>query len=238
MKRLLPFLLVAVFLAGCAPLERFVEAADEVLASMPTEEPITTQKPTPIPEPTPKPTIYTGDPIVYNGNGNDIVFIDDDISEKLDPMWVFEIVGNEADKHFAVTAYDKDGEYLDLLVNTTRPYSGTVYEKTIEGRMLEVQATGAWTITAKSIYTVPTMRQGVTHTGENDTVLLYLDGEARFLTASGNAGGNYFSVWAHGIDGSELLINTTEPYEGKSIISKEPIVIEVNATGEWSLTID
>lgn len=238
MKKLLPLLLAVLLLMGCAPLEMVVEAADEIIEALPTEEPTPEPTPAPTTAPTPKPTIYIGDPIVYTGEGNDIVFLDENIGDKLNPMWVFEIEGNKADRHFAVTAYDKDGEYLDLLVNTTRPYSGVVYEKSLEGRMLEVQASGEWTITAKSIYTVPTLRRGETLTGSNDSVVLYLDGDASFLTASGNADGHYFSIWAHGVEGRELLLSTTDPYEGKSIIEKEPIVLAITAVGDWSITIN
>lgn len=57
-----------------------------------------------------------------------------------------EVSGNESKRHFAVKAYDLDWNYIDLLVNTTDIYSGTVM-LTNSPNLLVINADGPWSIT-------------------------------------------------------------------------------------------
>lgn len=56
-----------------------------------------------------------------------------------------EVSGNESERHFAVKAYDLDWNYIDLLVNTTDIYSGTVM-LTNSPNLLVINADGPWSI--------------------------------------------------------------------------------------------
>ncbi len=65
------------------------------------------------------------------------------------------ISANKADRHFAIVAYAANGRYLDLLVNVTYPYDGTVLLPA-GTRYLEISATGGWTLTDGSPVSGPT----------------------------------------------------------------------------------
>ena len=53
--------------------------------------------------------------------------------------------GNQAARHFAIAVYDATGDLLDIPVNETEPYEGTVIVPR-GGRFLGITATGEWTI--------------------------------------------------------------------------------------------
>ena len=56
-----------------------------------------------------------------------------------------EIDGNEASRHFDVISFGNHGEYLELLVNTSDPYSGKVLLKD-DPAFLTISAVGDWSI--------------------------------------------------------------------------------------------
>ncbi len=57
-----------------------------------------------------------------------------------------DIEGNADGRHFAVISYDGYGEYDDLLVNTTEPYSGTVRLGN-DATIITVNAASSWSFT-------------------------------------------------------------------------------------------
>lgn len=57
-----------------------------------------------------------------------------------------QVSGNSAERHFAIWAYDATGRSLDLLVNTTDSYSGTVQVPN-NTRYLQITAKGGWSLT-------------------------------------------------------------------------------------------
>jgi hypothetical protein len=75
-------------------------------------------------------------PGVIDGVGDDVVRLSGTVPD------IATIIGNEADRHFAVRGYH---DRIDLLVNTTDPYSGRVSlnPNTV---VLEITAVGEWTI--------------------------------------------------------------------------------------------
>ena len=77
-------------------------------------------------------------PGTISGSGDDVVTVPHG--------GVMNIVGNAADRHFAVIAYGPNGKSLDLLVNTADPYNGTVR---VPGgtRYLQIDGVGSWTLT-------------------------------------------------------------------------------------------
>lgn len=60
------------------------------------------------------------------------------------------VLGNASSRYFGIVGYDSNGAYLDLLVNTTDPYSGVVPldRRTV---YLVVQAEDAWSISVTRI---------------------------------------------------------------------------------------
>lgn len=77
-------------------------------------------------------------PGTFEGEGDDVLWIDGDPSRAT-------IQGNAASRHFAVTAYDGQGNRLGLQVNTTKPYKGTVIipRGTL---LLEMETVDGWSV--------------------------------------------------------------------------------------------
>jgi hypothetical protein len=149
------------------------------------------------------------------------------------------IQGNQASRHFAVSTYDDKNNQIDLIVNTTDAYSGTVPINFMDGEVavaFEVKATGDWTIQVIPLSQAPIYDGETTITGEGDSVFVML-GVKKTATIEANAGGNHFALISYG-DSRELLVNTTDPYSGKVLIPSDAIVFEIKAVGEWSITFE
>lgn len=181
------------------------------------------------PTKTPPPTA-TPLPVVVTGKGDSVVD-----AENPYEVAMVHIVGNRASRHFSVTNYGPGNVEFDLLVNTTDPYDGYrvidfgTNEHTVR---FEVKATGAWTIEILSLSTAPIADGNIS--GENDGVFLVrgLPGKASII---GNSAGRYFGVECWGRDGwNDLLVNTTDPYNGTVLIKGDVILCAVRANGEWS----
>ena len=174
----------------------------------------------------------TPDPVVYTGTGDDVIQIDPP-----DGTYVFHISGNDEGRHFSVTAYDNYADYLALLVNTSDPYIGTTYDNTQSAAILEIKATGDWTIELISIFTTDALISGNTISGEGDAVLQVFQ---PVLTAdvAGNEAGRHFAIKSYGTSGEylDLLVNATDPYEGTVMLGLEASILAITATGPWSVT--
>lgn len=172
------------------------------------------------------------DPVVYSGTGDDVVQI-----TPPEGKYVFRITGNQEGRHFSVKAYDSMAEYIDLLVNTTSQYSGVTYDPTQSTAMLEVSATGDWTIEVVSIYTMDALISGNSISGEGDAVLQVF---APVLTADiqGNDASAHFSVKSYDMDGGylDLLVNTTDPYSGTVMMGLDVSTLVISAEGPWTIT--
>lgn len=57
---------------------------------------------------------------------------------------------------------------------------------------------------------------------------------------TGGAAGKHFAVTTYDGYGqyNDLLVNTTDPYEGKVILEGDPVIAVVKATGDWSFTLN
>ncbi|HIS51503.1 MAG TPA: zinc ribbon domain-containing protein [Candidatus Onthomonas avicola] len=180
------------------------------------------------------------EPIVFSGSGDDIVDLDipEDFGE-----YVFQISGNEEARHFSVISYNSQGEYSELLVNTSDPYEGVTVDASQDVARLEVKATGEWSITVTSLYSMPIVELDEVHGGTGDAVFLNAggagDGTAHI---SGNEESRHFAVTAYVLDGDvfdrELWVNTTEPYEGTVMTGGTPIIIVVDASDAWEITLN
>lgn len=201
----------------------------------PEADPPTVEEPVQVAEPEPEeePEFVVPDPVVYSGSGDDVVVLD-----PFDGAYVFVIGGNADGRHFAVTAYDEYGNYLELLVNTTDPYDGTVIEDTFSASTLEVKATGDWEIIQLSAYSLQVLGTGITANGSGDEVFLVSAAGAKTATISGNTAKRHFAVKSYGWDRNELMVNTTDLYEGKVMLKGDPFLFVVTATGDWSITLE
>lgn len=234
-------------------LEKIVSADDEEPAepSAPTN---TTPPPTPsgptettVPTNTPAPTNTLPpppDPHHFDGIGDSVIDLNIFL-EGWDGTAIAHIIGNPNAAHFAVTSYDANGEYVDLLVNTVDPYDGYRPVNFIEGENVirfQIESEGSWAI---SLY--PLAEQYIhllefpgVYSGSGDDVI-FLKGDTPDLAIiSGNAESGNFIVTSYDISNNgsrNLLVNTIEPYEGTVILTPTTIAFEIQAPGAWTIEV-
>ena len=210
-----------------------------------TPEPTDTPAPTATPEPTNTPMATatatatpeppaTPEPLVLSGSGDSIVDV-----ERPDTPALIHITGNDAGQHFAVMSYDSEGERIELLVNVTDPYDGICPLDFMSGEhttRLEISATGEWRVEILPLTAARTLTVPGSIEGEGDDVLWLVGATPDLATIVGNAGGHYFGAWAYG-DGRDMLVNTTDPYEGTVILSSDATLLALQATGAWNVTV-
>ena len=181
------------------------------------------------------------DYFTYEGAGDDFIEI-----EKPEEIAIMHIIGNQADSFFAVQGYDADGNSTELFVNTTDPYEGTVAldfddEETTH---LEIEAdTGdEWNI---GIFPIGATEYWVEVpgeiTGENDSIVM-IEGSPTMADIEGNQADSFFAItgWLEEdgwFVGSDLLVNTTDPYEGTVRMESETMILEIEAVGEWTIEV-
>jgi hypothetical protein len=208
----------------------------------PTAEPTNTPAPTATPEPTstptPEPTATPApQPAVYSGSGDNVI----DVQKPGGPdaAVVAYIRGNAEARHFAVENFGANGEQINLLVNTTDPYEGIVpvdFRSGEQTTRLQISASGEWYIELRPLASVRRASAPGAIEGTGDDVFI-VDGEPDTALIRGNADARHFAVTAYG-ERSNLLVNTTDPYDGRVIVAHDTIVVEVNAEGGWSITFE
>lgn len=183
------------------------------------------------PEPEPVVEYLPFESISYTGSGDDVV----EITLPDDRPWMLEIKGNSDSHHFAVKGYDENMGYTELFVNTTDPYSGFVIDPSLTTVLLEVSAEGNWEIIVHDLYAnVPNVSEGEAISGFGDSVYEIL---SHGMTAdiSGNSDAHHFSVKTFGDSSNELLVNTTDPYEGTVMLKGNPFLLIINSESDWTI---
>lgn len=172
------------------------------------------------------------DPVVYTGSGDDVIEI-----EPPTAMFVLKITGNSVSNHFGVKGYDTQGNPTELFVNTTEPYTnGVTIDSTFMTTTLEIKATGEWSITVIPVQSLEKIETGTLKEGSGDQVFL-ISGNPHRANITGNSGAHYFGVIAHDASGRDVLVNTTEPYEGSVIISSDAVILEVKSEDSWKILL-
>jgi hypothetical protein len=203
-----------------------VTVVETVEAKEETEEK-TVEKPRPVPE---KET----DTISFSGSGDSIINID-----KPDIPMVVHITGNSSSTYFSVTSYDKEGEYLELLVNTTETYDGIRSLDFLSGELttrFEIKSTDEWTIEILPVSSVRVLSVPGSIEGKNDEVIKLSGGVPDLATISGNDIGGYFGIFTYN-GFKDLIVNETEPYEGTVMLENDIGYMEIMAEDNWSIEI-
>lgn len=170
--------------------------------------------------------------IVYDGNGDSVLKIDHP-----EGVYVFYVKGNSESKHFAIKGYDSKGNRTELFVNTTEPYEGVTIDPDQETVSLEISSKGSWHIEVRSIWTCDVISEtGKTYSGTGDSIVL-IDTDATMATIEGNTAEKHFAMKSYG-DRKNLMVNTTDTYSGTVMVKYSPIILEVNAVGNWSITLE
>jgi len=182
--------------------------------------------------------------LLIHGIGDDIIQIPDLNGSLL----VARVHGNPGERHFSVTTYDKFGNFVSLLVNTTESYIGIVPfdfdaygNHDLGGGLLEVKAQGNWSIEIIDLNSLSYAQNNQVLAGYDDYVG-YVKGSSLVASVYGNEALRHFSVSAIGLDEKgghgALVVNTTSLYQGnvRLPINKEGLVFIVKATGPWVIS--
>lgn len=167
-------------------------------------------------------------PVVLAGNGDDVVDIPANLSTCLVTA---EYSGSS---NFVIRSLDKNGDSIDLLVNTIGAYTGTTTTgmKNTTAVYLEVGANGPWTITLSPIADTQTMTNGQQMHGDN--VVMASTGGASKLTIT-NAGKSNFVVYGISSSSSKLLVNEIGDYSG-TVVNNGYSMFVVESEGDWTIS--
>ena len=162
---------------------------------------------------------------------------------------LFTIAAPEARGHFAVKLLRADGDYIDLLANTTDAFNGTAgvaIEKT-DDYVLNIDGSGRrWTVRVEQPKNPVSAPRPYRFSGSGVAVtpFFHLDaGLARFQIHSGGSTDN-FSVVLMSAKGEyiDLLANSTDPYDGsKGVDISEPgVYVAFVSAGQrsWSIRVE
>lgn len=185
-----------------------------------TEAPTTTTTTAPPPPP-------------FDGVGPSVIDV-----TKGDEAFVAFITANAAGSYCGIKSFDAAGEQVDLLVNTTEPYEGlrpVDFELGQRTARFQVECEGPWHIELRPLDTLVGVGAGETRVHRGDDVFVVRDADT--LTISGNAESRYMGVHAYDVDDGdiELLVNTTDPYQGE-VIAPETAIVVVQSETDWSVT--
>lgn len=211
----------------------------------PTATETPTPKPTDTPRPSPTPTATdTPRPIHrYEGAGSDVV----DVVTGGEPA-VICITGNQADRYFGIETYDVNNDRIDVLVNTTSPYNGCRpldWRDDEDTDRLIVDAIGPWEIEVipfevneRFMDFVAEIPGTVEGNGDDVIFIRRTNGDPDIARITGNDASRYFGVVQYSHNGIDILVNTTDPYDGVVLLDPSLILMEVVAMGPWTIEIE
>lgn len=174
----------------------------------------------------------------YNGSGDDFIVIEK--PDKGMPA-LLVVKGNSRARHFSITSYDENRDYVDLLVNTTESYYGLVaidLPNHTQTKYLEISAEGSWTIDVYHIGSAPKISIG-NPVSESGDYVLWIEDEPVIAEITGNSSERHFSIISYDIYGNygDLLVNTTSRYFGRVMIPKDTLLLNISAEGNWSIDL-
>ncbi len=224
-------LMAVVFFSACSPTPdtAAIRAAyDEGFAAGLAAAISPTPAAAPTPEPTPEPTPVPFEPILFTGEGDDVV------QEKLPFGLYVANIQYTGDRNFSVWAHIDGSD--DLMVNTIGSYDGSHIlfgGKTV----FEVSANSSWSIQIDAAPLLKTLDAS----GHGDACPGYYranaaDSGVYQITHSGQ---HNFSVWMYTTTDRQLLVNEIGRYDGKKLIELddgEIAIFQVSADGDWSIT--
>lgn len=197
-----------------------------------TPGPSNTPRPTDTPKPSNTPTLAP-QPIILNGSGDSVVDV-----PKWDGPAILEITYTGA-HNFAVENYSSSGDQIDLLVNTIGSYHGRRpidFQSDEYTTRFAITASGQWEIQVLPLSEMTQFNIPGTYNGVGDDVIAITGGTPDIFTADASTASHNFAVLGYG-DYSDLLINEIAPYTGTVILSSDTIILEIIATGKWSLQV-
>lgn len=173
---------------------------------------------------------------LYTGSGDYVLTLED-----VPDRYLLEVTGNAQSRYFGIIPYSLSGDRQLSIVGTTDVFHGRVYEPSQQPVMLEISATGDWSVQVLPLSAARTVRKGETITGNGPDVIV-IDpsaGEPTTAAVTGNPQARFFSVVPYDADGGRLLslVNSTDVYDGVVMLKKSPRLLCIEATGDWTITL-
>lgn len=142
--------------------------------------------------------------------------------------------------NFIVWSLDSSFGPIDLFVNEIGNYQG---RRMVHGgwflqpelvRHLDIDADGAWSITARPMSAASSMTSSLT--GSGDSIVRY-QGSASTLSSTHDGASNFIIV-GYLSDGeyNDLIVNEIGPYTGTDLIPSGTAILDIAADGNWTLT--
>lgn len=168
----------------------------------------------------------------YKGSGDKILAIE--LPDGIDNAAVATITYS-GKRNFTVWSLDSNLDEKDLMVNEIGKYRGTVLFNLSgdEVASLEINASGPWTVTVRSILSLREFVAGAA-SGHGDDVLVYRGTSG--VASLTHKGSSNFVVWNYG-NSSDLVVNEIGKYSGETRWSAGPSVVAITADGDWSISV-
>jgi hypothetical protein len=190
-----------------------VETTAESIEETTTEAPTTTTLPP---------------PQAVDGRGDDVVTL-----QAQGPLIVH--ASYTGGSNFVIKGLDASNGDTDLLVNTIGAYNGTTaldFDKAVT-KSLQITASGPWHLDISSPLSATHFTGS--YSGKGDNVLIY-DGSSGVATISHDGSSN-FVIHTVNSGSADLLVNEIGVYNGKQPWPSGPAFIEINADGNWTITV-
>ena len=205
-----------------------IPATDTATAPAPTDTPLPAETSTP--EPT---------PLDFSGMGDTSL----DVSAWPQQPGVIFYEGQSNKGYFALVPYDENNQPMSAIcnVNSFDPYKGACLFNA-DGKYairLDTKTTGKWTLKISPLSQARTLSVPGTITGNGNDLIVLTGGVPNLATISANAEKQLFVLIPYKADGSRMisLVNTSDPYQDTVSIRSGTAIIEVMATGSWTITI-
>lgn len=175
-------------------------------------------------------TILGFEPTTVSGSGDDVI----EFAIPNGDPGLLDIT-HDGSSNFVVDSFTADNEDVGLLVNEIGPYTGTRPINFIGDPvgLLEIQADGAWTITARPLIASDVLPSPASGSGD-DVIAMILDSPSLDVTHTG--GESNFVIWAWTSESRDLLVNEIGDYSGTVRTPTGEVIFEIEADGEWTLT--
>lgn len=197
----------------------------------------TTAKPTTT---TARPTTTTAAPLaptVYEGSGTAVVTV------KLAPSQIIVNASHGGSSNFIVKPVDQTGTAGSSLINEIGPYSGRLLvPDPTKVVALSVKADGPWRFEFNELrpgVTVNVAKVGEPYNGNGKDVVMVALPSTGLVKAAFTATASNFIVRPYDSSGrgSSSLVNEIAPWSGEVIVKNATVLLDVDATGPWTMTL-
>jgi hypothetical protein len=184
-------------------------------------------------EAAPTPTTTTpplAQPMVYDGSGSTVL----DLGATLTEPKIL-VASNDGGSNFIINAKSETLEDQGALyVNEIGPTSGTYLlnlHDSDRSRFLEIDAEGNWHVEILDLRAARPWQGTVSGVGSDVVVYTGQPGLLDYLCV-----GDSNCIMTDALD-SDLYVNEIGPISGTTTIAQGPMLIEVNADGDWSMNV-